>query len=289
MSEQEGIEYSALELNRRDTLSHEGPGARLKLMRQAKNIELVEMAKQLRLSPQRLEQIESDDYNTMGSGAYARGYLRSYARYLGMEDAEIGELMLLFRSLNLEAGIHTNKPQLINEKIDHHNPRVARNLLWILIIGLGLIAAFWWHKHSLATDKENLDRNTAATVPISSMKSTVETTLPTQPPMQPATTSPAASPTVAPTPSPTQPPMQPAQPPTSSLAQPPTQLPPENNSVIKTTLEPVPFQQPVATNPVPANMQAEAVTPEPMPAEEDTSDQNNFQVAMPAKRRNRGG
>lgn len=186
MSDQEGVEYSALETGR--NLGHEGPGARLKLMRQAKNIELLEMAKQLRLSPQRLEQIENDDYNTMGSGAFARGYLRSYARQLGMGDVEVNELMLLFRSLNLEAGIHTNKPHLINERIEHSNPHVVRRLIWIIVIGIGIMGAYWWHKHSLSSKTELSEKTTAVSATTSSSSKNAAEILPLPPAQAPVAT-----------------------------------------------------------------------------------------------------
>lgn len=137
----------------------EGPGARLRLLRQAKGLDNIEdIAKQLRLNPQRLLQLESDDYGTMGSSAYAYGYLRSYARLLGMAEAESAELLQLFQSLNLGATIRTNTPKLIHEKMVATNPRATRRFGYLIVLILVGMLAFWWHKHSSTMNKDSTEK-----------------------------------------------------------------------------------------------------------------------------------
>src|SRR5258708_2303271 len=109
MTERDGVELSAVGVDRT-----QGPGTHLRKIREAKRISLDEMAKQLRFTPQRLTQIENDDYSTMGSSTFARGYLRTYARLLGMPEPEVAETVNMFDSQDLKIGIHSNTPQLIH-------------------------------------------------------------------------------------------------------------------------------------------------------------------------------
>lgn len=161
MSEQEGIEYSSMESSKKEGLRPEGPGARLRLTRQAKNVDLNEMSKQLRLTPQRIEQLEMDDYSAMGSAAFAKGYLRSYARLLGMGEEDILELLTLFDALNLQAKISSNKPKLIHERIVHTNPKATRRFGFLIGIVLLIMIGFWWNKHS-STEKPVVNKAPSA-------------------------------------------------------------------------------------------------------------------------------
>jgi cytoskeleton protein RodZ len=125
-----------------------GPGASLRVMREARNISLDEMAKQLRLSSQRLSQIERDDYKNIGAGAYALGYLRSYARALGLSDNGVQEILNSFETSGLETEILSNRPQLINEKISQRNPKFVRRLGYLVLLGAVILVGFWWYSHN---------------------------------------------------------------------------------------------------------------------------------------------
>jgi len=122
-----------------------GPGARLKLAREARHISIEEVAKQLRLTPQRVGYIEADDYGAMGASAFAKGYLRGYARFLGMSEDEI---LQTFDELGLESAIQSKKPELIHEKITPSvNPRSARRIGYLLVLGAIVLLAYWGYTH----------------------------------------------------------------------------------------------------------------------------------------------
>ncbi len=149
MTEHDGVDLFATEANRA-----QGPGAHLRTIREAKRISLEEMAKQLRFTPQRLAQLENDDYSTMGSSTFARGYLRSYGRTLGMPEAEVTQTVALFESQDLQTGILSNKPQLIHEKMAHSNHKVMRSFGLLIILVLVILAGFWWHNRNSADKAE---------------------------------------------------------------------------------------------------------------------------------------
>lgn len=125
-----------------------GPGAGLRVMREARNISLDDMAKQLRLSTQRLSQIEQDDYKNIGAGAYALGYLRSYARALNLSDDAVLEILNSFENSGFETEILNNRPQLINEKISRRNPRLARWVGYLALLGAVILVGFGWYSYN---------------------------------------------------------------------------------------------------------------------------------------------
>lgn len=66
-----------------------GPGARLRMAREAKKITLESVSETLRLSKQRIIAMENDDHSDMPALIYARGRLRQYANFLGVSQHEI--------------------------------------------------------------------------------------------------------------------------------------------------------------------------------------------------------
>lgn len=139
-----------------------GPGARLKLAREARHISIDEVAKQLRLTAQRVGYIEADDYAAMGAPAFAKGYLRGYARFLGMSEEETVQT---FDELGLESAIQSNKPELIHEKITpavNVNSRSARRIGYVLLLAIVACSVYWWYNHS-ALNKNNAADKAAAT------------------------------------------------------------------------------------------------------------------------------
>ncbi len=125
----------------------QGPGYRLRVARESQNITLEEASKQSRLSTQRLSEIESDDYRSMGATTFARGYLRSYARFLNLPENEI---LQEFDERNLASNIQSTKPKLIHERIIHGSDHSIRGITYVVVAALAVGVAFWWHSHSNA-------------------------------------------------------------------------------------------------------------------------------------------
>ncbi len=130
-----------------------GPGASLRIMREAKNRSLEEVAEQLKLSPQRLTQIEQDDYKSIGADAYAIGYLRGYARILGLSENEVHEILNAFETSGLAAEISRQPLELLNKKISQSAPKRARRFGYLLLLLVVGVAGFWWYHHVTETEK----------------------------------------------------------------------------------------------------------------------------------------
>jgi cytoskeleton protein RodZ len=63
----------------------ESPGRRLRVQRQSRGLEIERVATQLHLRPPIVEAIEQDRFDALPSPVFAVGYLRNYARLLGLD------------------------------------------------------------------------------------------------------------------------------------------------------------------------------------------------------------
>jgi len=64
-------------------------GETLQRARQARGVTLDEVAGETRISRRYLEALENENFGLLPAPVYARGFLRIYARYLGLEPAEL--------------------------------------------------------------------------------------------------------------------------------------------------------------------------------------------------------
>lgn len=66
----------------------------LETARQAQKLDLADVARITKIRPQFLQALESDDYSKLPSGATARGFIRNYAEFLGLDSQS---LLAVFR------------------------------------------------------------------------------------------------------------------------------------------------------------------------------------------------
>lgn len=67
----------------------ETPGATLSQTRQAQGISVEELAAITRISPRQIRSLEDDRYEDLPAGVFVRGFLRSCARELKLDDADL--------------------------------------------------------------------------------------------------------------------------------------------------------------------------------------------------------
>jgi len=63
-------------------------GEKLRQAREERGITLSEVAEQTRISPIYLESIDNDDYRRLPGGIFNRGFVKSYAKYVGINEQE---------------------------------------------------------------------------------------------------------------------------------------------------------------------------------------------------------
>lgn len=123
------------------------PGTPLRAAREAKKWSIDEVAHKLNLSAQRVAELEADDYRLMPALPYIRGYLRSYARLLGVPESEV---MQQFDALGLKE--ERKKPNTaLNPSLEQQRAPVnMRWLLWVsllVLVALIVIISIWFSRH----------------------------------------------------------------------------------------------------------------------------------------------
>lgn len=63
-------------------------GEKLRQAREERGISISEVAEQTRISPHYLDLIEQDDYRTLPGGIFNKGFVKSYAKYVGLDEQE---------------------------------------------------------------------------------------------------------------------------------------------------------------------------------------------------------
>ena len=65
------------------------PGAMLRAAREAQGYSIAEVAQVLKFGVRQLEALENDDYSTLQGTTFIRGFVRSYARYLRLDEVPL--------------------------------------------------------------------------------------------------------------------------------------------------------------------------------------------------------
>ena len=66
-----------------------GPGAMLRMAREARGTTIAEVAAALKMSPRQIEAIEGEDFSRLSGATFIRGFIRNYARHLKIDAAPL--------------------------------------------------------------------------------------------------------------------------------------------------------------------------------------------------------
>ncbi|MDP3848240.1 MAG: helix-turn-helix domain-containing protein [Pseudomonas sp.] len=122
------------------------PGETLRNARENKNWSQADVAVKLNLTVQALGHLESGDFAKLPGNTFARGYIRTYAKLLGIDQEP---LVVAFDQLtgSNAAGSSVHALGRIEEPA-----HVAQNLLrvvsFLLLLALALASYFWWQDRS---------------------------------------------------------------------------------------------------------------------------------------------
>lgn len=136
------------------------PGVMLQQAREEKKLSQADVAKEMRLSLQWVKDIENDDYTHGAAIIYIRGYLRSYARLVGLSPENV---INAFDSMDLEEEF--NKAKSTQEKVvlkptvpvfskqtRFMSRRTVRWISGIALLVMVVLVAMWWQgqrKHGI--------------------------------------------------------------------------------------------------------------------------------------------
>ncbi len=117
------------------------PGTVLRLKRESLGWSQQEIADRLRLRVSVIENIESNDFKPDQVATFTRGYLRSYAKVVGLNEDEV--LGLLTGSGNAEHKEQTMQSFSQKTNREKHNNRVMM-VTWGIMLTLAGISSVWW-------------------------------------------------------------------------------------------------------------------------------------------------
>lgn len=142
----------------------ESPGKRLRIARQAKGMGHGDVASQLHLSVAIVKALENDEHERLAGPVFVRGYIRNYARLLGLDDKQLlGEARVQEpeeRTRPKPAGGGV-RPEL---RSSHLGVKLVSWLIVLVLIGL---LVTWWQGHQ-ETDVADTETPTEDPLPVAS-------------------------------------------------------------------------------------------------------------------------
>lgn len=120
------------------------PGETLRNAREARGVTTAEAARQLNLTETSVQHIEAGAFDRLPGHTFARGYVRAYAKLLGLDQADIVREFDQFTGTNA-SGSSVHSLGRIEEP-----SRLSQNLLRLVSFGLLLLLClagfFWWQE-----------------------------------------------------------------------------------------------------------------------------------------------
>lgn len=124
--------------------SADGPGRRLRDARQARGLELARIADQLHLKPTLIAALEQDDYEALPGPVFIIGYLRNYARLLGLDPEP---LLAAYRRSQPQAEPPPPKPVAAGRARAGGGHLGARLFSLAVILALLGLSYAWWQDY----------------------------------------------------------------------------------------------------------------------------------------------
>lgn len=118
------------------------PGETLRKVRESKSLALAEVAAQLNLTPQALGYLETGAFEHLPGHTFARGYVRAYAKLMGMDPNR------LVNEFDQFTGTDASGSSVASLKRIEEPARVSQSLLKffsvVALLTLGAFGFFWW-------------------------------------------------------------------------------------------------------------------------------------------------
>ena len=121
-----------------------GPGQLLRTAREAMGWSREQVASRLHLRLTLVAAIESDTYDKHTSPTFIRGYLRTYAKLVGIEESKILEA---YAHLGLEPVQSVNMQSFSKRTRREASNSRLKIVTWLVVLALaGLLVAWWWQE-----------------------------------------------------------------------------------------------------------------------------------------------
>jgi len=180
-----------------------------KLLQQArlrKQLSIDEAARATRMRPDKIYDLENDNYTNFPNVAYAKGFLQLYARFLGVDVSEFTDTMENANPVAIDEYEYLNAPHHRERPVAYYAPPKKTSVMPLLIGALVLIAAaivmYLFVSFQRLGNLEKIAEKKDGGVEIASATPAVATPVPSASAFAPAIASDSISPAPAPSTSP---------------------------------------------------------------------------------------
>ncbi len=143
-------------------------GEELRRLREEKGHTIREVSDATHIGSRFLQAIESDNYSILPGGIFNRGFVRSYARFVGLDEDQA--LQLYGQQLEAHGGEapRTLAPSLegIEEEASSPWGSIALIVIILLVLSAGFYVAYRWFKGGPVTDELVHSATPSPTVPL---------------------------------------------------------------------------------------------------------------------------
>jgi cytoskeleton protein RodZ len=135
-------------------------GERLRREREMRGISLDEIAESTKISRRHLESLEKEDFDSLPGGIFNRGFVRAYARYLGIDEEQA---VTDYAAAASEPAEPEKFPLAVPEPDPELNPRrSALPLVLALLALVAVLAIFWARNRNRNGESQETGAGTAA-------------------------------------------------------------------------------------------------------------------------------
>ncbi|MEP7038605.1 MAG: helix-turn-helix domain-containing protein [Acidobacteriota bacterium] len=116
-------------------------GEKLRQAREARDITISEVAEQTRISPLYIESIENDDYRILPGGIFNKGFVKSFAKYVGVDEQEA--LQDYSRLISEQQGSQEEDPKTYRPEV-LTDDRVSSSSIPTIIVAVVILGLMTW-------------------------------------------------------------------------------------------------------------------------------------------------
>ncbi len=128
------------------------PGETLRQARESRNWSLQEVAARLNLTTTSLTNLESGAFERLPGHTFSRGYIRAYAKLLGMDQTPLVQAFDHYTGTNAQgAAVHGLGRIEEPVRLSHNILRIVSLLLLVLVIGGGFL---WWQDQNASRGRD---------------------------------------------------------------------------------------------------------------------------------------
>lgn len=144
-------------------------GERLYVERKRQNLTIADVSKSIHLSEKIIDAIERSDVSRLPQPTFVQGYLRSYARHLGLSDKPILEEYAHAVPHKLETDLQPRSTLPDEASSDSPIVKIITLTMLALMIAAALYAAFSYYKNAIVAGQDDRETQKILSIPESDL------------------------------------------------------------------------------------------------------------------------